>query len=142
MSIGDEFREANQRLLEFVNTATAEEGWCYMCGDLAADIEAPALTRLRAECVLLTQALWDTWAALGHDTDGDTGPGALIAGMGLDGFAAMVVKDAATFREESERDYDNDISALEVERDEWKRRAEAAEARLAAFEYPPVAVTE
>ena len=74
MSIGDEMREAHERLLEFVNTATAEEGWCYMCGDLAADIEAPALTRLRAE-VLAARAERDQLAervrALADDLWGD-----------------------------------------------------------------------
>ena len=44
-----DLKEVRQRLLDFTKTATAEEGWCYFCGDLSVDIEAPALTRLRAE---------------------------------------------------------------------------------------------
>lgn len=76
----------------------------------------------------VAQALWDTWAALGHDTDGDTGPGALIAGMGLGGFARMVVEDARKWREESESDYD----ALEAERDAL--RAEVEKWQRIAFE--------
>lgn len=34
----------------------------------------------RAERDLLAQAMFDAWAALGFDTDGDTAPGAQIAG--------------------------------------------------------------
>jgi hypothetical protein len=69
----------------------------------------------RAENDRLRQGLWHTWAALGHDTDGDTGPGALIAGMGVDGFIGMVVRDATKWRQESEDDYDADTSRLEAE---------------------------
>jgi hypothetical protein len=98
---------------------------------------ADEVTRLRAEVERVRernqaawdeirkvrQGLWDTWEALGYDTDGDTGPGALIAGMGVDGFIAMVVEDAATYRRESEEDYANDTDALTA-------RAESAEAAL------------
>lgn len=41
----------------------------------------------------LTQAMFDGWAALGFDTDGDTGPGAMIAGAGLDGWISWWLRD-------------------------------------------------
>lgn len=41
--------------------------------DKCADIE-----KLRAECVRLRQGLWDCYAAMGADTDGDATPDALV----------------------------------------------------------------
>ncbi len=46
------------------------------------------------------QALWDTWAALGFDTDGDKTPSAVV------GLNEMVVRDAKEYRAEVEADYD------------------------------------
>lgn len=81
------------------------------------------ITELEAEVERLRQGLWDVWAALGGDTDGDTGPGAWIAGMGVDGFIAGVLRDATEWRRQWEDDYDADTDALTV-------RAEAAEAEV------------
>jgi hypothetical protein len=93
----------------------------------ARDQERGASLERRSEVDRLRMGLWDAWVALGHDTDGDTGPGALIAGMGVDGFIAMVIRDAATWRKESEDDYANDTDRLEV-------RAREAEAKVARVE--------
>jgi hypothetical protein len=79
---------------------------------------------LRAEVERLRQGLWDTWAAIGHDTDGDDGPQHWIAGMGVDSFISTVVRDAAAWRQQSEEDYDADTESLTA-------RAEAAEAESA-----------
>lgn len=111
------------------------------------DAELWAYDELSREAVALRQGLWDVWVALGHDTDGDTGPGAWIAGSGLDVWIAGVVRDAAEWRRQSEDDYAADTDALrdEVERLEsrtvarstWaleKVRREAAEAKVAAVE--------
>lgn len=70
----------------------------------------PLTERLTRENAALRQGLWDTWAALGYDTDGDTGPGAWIACSGVSNFIATVVKDAAEFRRQQEDDYDADTS--------------------------------
>ena len=47
-------------------------------------------------------ALWDIYVASGADTDGDTGPGALIAGMGERGYVELVVSAVKELRD----DYD------------------------------------
>lgn len=49
---------------------------------------------------IYSQALWDVYAALGCDTDGDATPRALISGMGPEGFARMVVQEAKDYRAE------------------------------------------
>ena len=64
------------------------------------------------------QALWDVYRVLGFDTDGDEHPGALIGGMGPEGFAGVIVDAATSFRE----DYDNALEELWKE-GEAKERA-------------------
>jgi len=46
----------------------------------------------------LAQCLWDIRGILGFDNDGDPSPGATIAGMGIDGFIAMILREVAVER--------------------------------------------
>lgn len=57
-----------------------------------------ALYRGEPAVTYLADALWDCWAHTGADLDGDTGPGAIIAGMGLRGFAEVVVEAVRELR--------------------------------------------
>jgi hypothetical protein len=66
-----------------------------------------------AERDLAVQALWDVYAALGFDTDGDKTPAARISGMGVAGFARSVVNAAAEHRREAESDYEADVAQAE-----------------------------
>ena len=52
--------------------------------------------------------LWDIYVAIGCDPDGDTGPGSMIAGMGHDGFARMVLDEVREFRQ----DYEDALEGL------------------------------
>lgn len=79
-----------------------------------------AMSAADAEQAELRQALWDTWAALGHDTDGDTGPGAWIAGSGIENFARTVVADATEYRRECEGEMERQYA-----------EAQSAEAKVA-----------
>ena len=92
---------------------------------MSDDVRAVVVRGLAAEDEVkrLRQGLWDTWAALGHDTDGDTGPGALISGMGVDGFIRMVIEDAKTVMAENDADWTHELD-----------RADAAEAKVARVE--------
>ena len=45
-------------------------------------------------------ALWEIYKLTGADTDGDQGPGALIAGMGREGFARVVVDAVRELRQD------------------------------------------
>ena len=70
----------------------------------------------------LAQAAWDAMTALGQDTDGDTTPAALIAGMGHQGLARVLVQFAGQAR----LDYDESLeesTKLEAERDALQQRA-------------------
>lgn len=44
------------------------------------------------------RALWDCGVASGMDTDGDDGPEATIAGMGVEAFARAMVREVETLR--------------------------------------------
>ena len=48
---------------------------------------------------VLTNALWQCGVESGMDTDGDAGPGAVIAGMGVERFAAAMVDGVKRLRE-------------------------------------------
>lgn len=63
------------------------------------------------------QALWDVYAALGYDTDGDKTPAADIAGSGPEPFCQMVVDAAKEHQHDAETEYDIDTAALRAERD-------------------------
>lgn len=54
----------------------------------------------------LADALWACYAASGADTDGDTGPGAIIAGMGLSGYAEVVIEAVRELRNDYEEALD------------------------------------
>jgi hypothetical protein len=58
---------------------------------------------------ILTQALWECGVASGMDTDGNTGPESMIAGMGLAGFAKAMVKQVEGLRD----DYDDSLKELD-----------------------------
>ena len=62
----------------------------------------------------LTRTLWEIAILTGMDTDGDTGPGAMIAGMGVAGFARAIVEEVRRLRES----YDECLAEpdLDVER--------------------------
>lgn len=110
----EERRERIRRATTPASDAT-EPGYVDPFANLRADL-AHVRERNQAawdEIRRLRQGLWDVWAVLGHDTDGDTGPEAFIAGMGIDGLIRMVVEDARTWRRESEEDYDKDTMRLE-----------------------------
>ena len=141
--VSDADREANYGEIIW-NASRRDEGTISFIGAnhvaravmALADAEIEAKTAsLRAENERLRQGLWGTWVALGHDTDGDTGPCALIAGMGVDGFIGVVVRDAATWRKESEDDYDADTSRLEAALAE--ERAKVARVHGAASDARP-----
>jgi hypothetical protein len=83
---------------------------------------------------LFRKGLWDVWVALGHDTDGDTSPMPLIAGMGEEGFVRMVLQDATKWRQESEDDYDADTARLEAEIDRLRVEVTQLQADLAESE--------
>jgi hypothetical protein len=51
-----------------------------------------------AELEALREALWRCGVESGMDTDGDTGPGAMVAGMGDAGFAAAIVEHVRQLR--------------------------------------------
>jgi len=46
----------------------------------------------------LAAGLFEALKATGFDTDSDDGPGALIAGMGLEGFIQLVVTEVSVLR--------------------------------------------
>lgn len=51
---------------------------------------------------LYALALWHVYHAVGFDTDGDTNPKSLIAGMGAKGFAQFVIGAARSLYEDYE----------------------------------------
>lgn len=61
---------------------------------------APDVVLYRGDLAVayLADALWSIYATSGADTDGDTGPGAIIAGMGLRGYAEVVVEAVRELR--------------------------------------------
>lgn len=61
--------------------------------EFRAEVQAGSLAQAARELAELKQAMWDGWAILGFDTDGDTGPGAMIAGMGLSGWVQSWLRD-------------------------------------------------
>jgi hypothetical protein len=48
------------------------------------------MSNLEDDLAIYETTLWDIYVATGADTDGDTGPAAMIAGMGRSGFAGAV----------------------------------------------------
>lgn len=75
----------------------------------------------RAERDVLAQAMWDAYAVLGFDTDGDTGPGAWIAGAkSCQAFAGQWLAEVRGHR----KDHD-DLS------DEWEKAEAGRDAALA-----------
>lgn len=76
------------------------------------DACALALESALSERDLLAQAMWDMYTALGFDTDGDTIPGHMIAGMGHAGFAKAMV-DAAKEARKNCNEADGIIEELE-----------------------------
>jgi hypothetical protein len=52
------------------------------------------------------RALWDCGVAAGMDTDGDAGPDARIAGMGVEWFARSMVEEVERLR----ADYDAELA--------------------------------
>lgn len=87
------------------------------------------LADANAERDLLAQAMWDGWAALGFDTDGDTHPGALIAGAGSYAkFAEWWLRDIRLHRKDDDEGMD-EYAAL----DDELRAARAALNRVAAL---------
>lgn len=71
-------------------------------GDEIAELLRDRLALSTTPAADLTDALWQCAVLSGMDTDGDTGPGALIAGMGVEGFARMVVEEVRRLRESYE----------------------------------------
>jgi hypothetical protein len=58
-------------------------------------------------------ALWEIYKLSGADTDGDEGPGALIAGMGQAGFAGVVATAVLELRADYEHLLDEAITREE-----------------------------
>lgn len=84
--------------------------------ELAARVRAA-----EAERDLLAQAMFDGWAELGFDTDGDTGPGAMIAGA----------KSYATYAEWWLRDIREHRAADDEGDEEWTRDIDKLDKTLA-----------
>lgn len=61
---------------------------------------------------VLLSALWECGVASGMDTDGDTGPGAMVAGMGPIVFAATMVESVRQLRSDHDAALD-EIDELE-----------------------------
>lgn len=90
-----------------------EEGW-FVTGEVTDPIFAlcDEVDRLRAERDLLAQAMWDGWAALGFDTDGDNGPRAQIAGArSYETWAQQWLRDVREHRKDDDEALDESIQA-------------------------------
>ncbi len=83
-----------------------------------------------AESLTLRQAMWQGWADLGFDTDGDSGPGAYIAAMGLDGWIQSWLRDIR----QSEKDWQDGEDELLERLDLLRVEKVAAEARVKELE--------
>lgn len=54
---------------------------------------AGEVVQLRMDRKALAQGLWDVYALVGGDTDGDETPDAILAGMGVSGYIAAVLNE-------------------------------------------------
>lgn len=91
-----------RRLLATLDAVRAKE---------PVDVEQKKVRGVMGEADGLRTALWQCGVESGMDTDGDDGPGALIAGMGDVGFAAAMVEEVRLLR----RAYDECLSGPDVE---------------------------
>jgi hypothetical protein len=77
---------------------------------IADALLADAVEALVAERDAYAQGLWDAFAALGYDTDGDPTPAAAIGGMGSTGFVESILRDVREYRLGSEKDYEEVVA--------------------------------
>lgn len=86
----------------------------------------------------LTKAMWLGWAALGFDTDGDDGPGAMIAGAAsIDGWVESWLRDVRQHvldSDEGDAELEADNERLRTERDQWQDKGMKAQSARKDFE--------
>lgn len=74
---------------------------------MANEYKPDPLSTAKTDEELYAFALWHVYHALGFDTDGDTNPKSVIAGMGAEQFALLVIDSAhETYEQYENTSYD------------------------------------
>ncbi len=70
----------------------------HIAGTVARSVRDHVRSEMGPVIAAYEQALWDIYVATGAGTDRNDGPGSLIAGMGREGFARLVLESVRELR--------------------------------------------